>query len=136
MARVAKPRHGFRKCGLHIASVYVGDDLVPDRAVNFLPFRVLRVEPSPFSLGHACMGLPPHGRAPEPDSEVQGMVPDIQAVDELVPVPWLLESVVLKRPDELADDPFVHEFLVRLLPMIKRRVVVHRRTSEDRKYPS
>src|SRR5262249_53023977 len=135
MARVAKPRHGFRKRGLRIASVYVGDDLVPDRAVNLFPLRVLRVEPLPFSLGHACLRLPPHCRPPEPDSEVQGMVPDIQAVDELVPIPGLLEAIVLKRPDELADNPFVHKFLVRLLPMIKWRVVVHRRTGEDREYP-
>src|SRR6516165_4477284 len=112
MAHIAKPRHGLRKYRLHITGIHVGDDLVPNWTVNLLPFRVLRVEPPPFRLGHARLRPPPHRRPPEPDAEVQGMVPNIQAVDELVPVPGLPESIVLKRPDELADNPFVHKFLI------------------------
>src|ERR1700722_15407695 len=103
MAHIAKPRYGLRKYRLHIASVYIDDDLVPNWTVNLFPFRVLRAEPLPFGPGHACLRFPPHCRPPEPDSEVQRMVPDIQAVDELVPVPGLLEPIVLKRPKELAD---------------------------------
>src|SRR5580704_15842548 len=136
MAHIAEPRYGLRGHRLHIAGLYVEDDLVPYWPVNLLPLRILRVEPPPFGLGHARLRPPPHCRPPEPHAEVQGMVPDIQAVDELAPVPGLFEPIVLKRPNKLADDPFVHKFLIRLLPMIKRRVIIHRRTGEDREYPS
>src|ERR1700747_806074 len=136
VAGITQPGYRFWTCGLHVATVYGGNDLIPDRPVNLFPFWVLRIEPIPFGLGDARLRLPPHCLAPEPHSEMQGVMPDIQALDELIPVPWLLEPVVLERSDELADNPFLHKFLVRLLSVIERRVIVHCWTCKDREHTS
>src|SRR2546421_3147891 len=133
VAEVAQPRQGLGQRLLHRAVVDVGDELVPDRAELLLEVRVLLGQPLPLGLGDATLGLPPHRGPPEPHAEVERVVPGLEPVEELLPVPRLLQAVVLNGAEELVHDPLLHELLVGLLPVLKGRVVVHARAGQDRK---
>src|SRR6266446_1457698 len=135
MAQVTKPGQGFRQGALHVPLVDILDDGIPDRTPLLLPVRVFLLQPGPLGLRDACLGFPPYGRTPEPYAEMERMVPGIEAIDELLPVPGLLEAIVLNQAQEFGDDPLLHKFFVRLLTMLQRCVVVHAGTGEDREEP-
>src|SRR5207237_591008 len=87
MAQVAQPGQRFRQGPSHVASVDVLNKGVPDGTPLLLPVRVLLLQPRALGFRHASLWFPPHGRAPEPDAQVQRMVPGLQASETLLPVP-------------------------------------------------
>src|SRR6266700_2434533 len=131
MAQIAEPGQRFGQGPSYVACVDVLNEGVPDGAPLLLPVRVLLLQPRALGFRHASLWFPPHGRAPEPDAQVQRVVPGLQASEKLLPVPGLLETVVLNQAQELGDNPFLHELLVGLLAMLQGRVVVHAGPGED-----
>src|SRR6266568_1774278 len=135
VAQIAQPGQRFGQGPTHVACVDVLNEGIPDGAPLLLPVRVLLLQPSALGLRHASLWFPPHGWTPEPDAQVQRVVPGLQTSEKLLPVPGLLETVVLNQAQELGDDPFLHELLVGLLAMLERRVVVHAGPGEDGEQP-
>src|SRR2546426_2839895 len=135
MAQIAEPGQCFGQGRCHVAGVDVLNKGVPDGAPLLLPVRVLLLQPRALGFRHASLWFPPHGWTPEPDAQVQRVVPGLQASEKLLPVPGLLEAVVLNQAQELGDDPFLHELLVGLLAMLQGRVVVHAGPGKDGEQP-
>src|SRR5207247_6854364 len=120
VTRAAQPRQRLGQRGLKVVGVDVVDDHVPLVSVELLPGGVLLLEPLALFLADARLGAPPERGPPVPKPHVQAVVPGIEASHELVPEPRLAQPVLLDRPDELIDDPLLHELAVRLLAMLER----------------
>src|SRR2546421_9842784 len=90
VAQIAEPGQRFGQGPFHVACVDVLNEGIPDGAPLFLPVRVLLLQPRALGLRHASSWFPPHGWTPEPDAQVQRVVPGLQTSEKLLPVPGLL----------------------------------------------
>src|SRR5205085_9876906 len=97
MAQIAEPGQCFGQGRCHVARVDVLNEGVPDGTPLLLPVRVLLLQPRALGFRHASLWFPPHGWTPEPEAQVQRVVPGLQASEKLLPVPGLLEAVVLNQ---------------------------------------
>src|SRR3989440_11835634 len=90
MAQIAEPGQCFGQGPSHVACVDVLNEGIPDGTPLLLPVRVLLLQPRALGFRHACLWFPPHGWTPEPDAQVQRVVPGLQTSEKLLPVPGLL----------------------------------------------
>src|SRR2546428_590190 len=97
MAQVAEPGQRFGQGPCHVASIDILNEGVPDGTPLLLPVRVLLLQPRALGFRHASLWFPPHGWTPEPEAQVQRVVPGLQASEKFLPVPGPLEAVVLHQ---------------------------------------
>src|SRR5207245_9040906 len=90
---------------------------------------LLLLQPCALGFRHASLWFHPHGWTPEPDAQVQRVVPGLQTSEKLLPVPGLLETVVLNQAQELGEDSFLYELLVGQLATLQNMVDGHVRNS-------
>ena len=105
---------------------------VPVLAERVVPAGVLLLEPGALLGAGSGHGVPPHRGAPEVDADVVRVVHPVHLVEQLVPVPGLLEPEVAELVDELLVDELLHELLEGVRAVLDGRVVVHRQTGEER----
>src|SRR5882762_3076281 len=94
LSQTAERRKRVRQRFPLLAAVDVLDDLVPKHAPTVLPARIFLIEPAAFRPGDAGVRLPENSGTPEPYSQVQGMVPVIETIQELAPIPGFFQAVV------------------------------------------
>src|SRR2546426_9983006 len=65
-------------------------------------------------------------------ARVNHVVIDLERLEELVPVPRPVETVLSEEPLKLIEDPLFDELLERLCPSLDRRQIVHGESGYDR----
>src|SRR5260370_8373682 len=115
MAQITKPWQRFGQRPLHVASIDVLNERIPDRTPLLFPMGILFLQPDPLGFRYACLRFPPHSGTPEPDAQMQRVVPGLQTSEKPLPVPRLLEALVLNPAHDLAPDPSLPNFFLPLL---------------------
>ena len=86
-------RKRVRQCFRLFTAIDIFDDLVPKHAPTVVPVWIFLIEPLAFRPRDARIRLPEE-RGAEPHSQVQGMMPVIETIQELAPIPGLFQAVV------------------------------------------
>src|SRR3989442_4641424 len=131
LAHVTDYRERLWKRLLDLSLTCMRCDHIPSFAKSVVPAGVFGLEPIPLGRRNTSIWVPPHGRTPEPDAEMQAMVIPVQLIQEGLPVPGGLHAEIAELVHKLLDDPLFHELLERHGAVFERRVVVHRESGEQ-----